>query len=201
MTDKRTYETFITPAGEAVFPWLTKADTQHDSDGIYHVDVSVPFEQAADFIAKLEKIRDEFIATLPVAKQKSLAARAVYIDELTRPTYPEGATDEEKASIRANWEGEPTGNVIFRCKMKAKFRNAEGETFEQEPIVVMADTGERVTDPVYSGSVVRIKGQVVPYTNAASGIAGVTLRMKAAQVIELVSGGGSGGFWTDFEAA
>lgn len=195
----RTYETFVTPAGEAVFPWVTKADTQHDAAGIYHVDLSVPFEAAQDFIAKLERVRDEFVTTLPAAKQKSLIPRPVYIDELTRPDYPEDATDEERAAIREAWEGEPTGNVIFRCKMKAKFSNAEGEVFEQSPIVVHADTGERVTEPVYGGSIMKVKGQIVPYTNAASGMVGVTLRMKAVQVIELVSGGGGTGYWTDFD--
>lgn len=199
MTDRIKYETFITPAGEAVFPWVTKADTMHDKDGIYHVDVSVPFEAAQDLIAKLERVRDEFVATLPVAKQKALAPRQVYIDELTRPEYPEGASDEEKKRIRENWEGEPTGNAIFRCKMKAKFRNADGDVFEQAPVVVLAETGEKIEVPVYSGSILRVKGQIIPYTNAAAGVVGVTLRMKAVQVLELVSGTESTGFWTDFD--
>jgi hypothetical protein len=38
------YESFTTPEGEAVFPWITKADTAHDAAGIFHVDLSVPFE-------------------------------------------------------------------------------------------------------------------------------------------------------------
>jgi hypothetical protein len=200
MTDKPRYEAFTTPAGEAVFPWITKADTQHDPNGVYHVDLSVPAEEAQDFIAKLERVRDEFVATLPTAKQNALAKRPVYMDEMTRPEYPEGASKEQKAAIRDAWEGEPTGNVLFRIKMKAKVTTAEGTTFEQEPVVVSADTGERVESPVYGGSVIRVRGQIVPYTNAAAGIVGVTLRMKAVQVIDLVTGSGdAGGFWTDFE--
>lgn len=196
--DKPKYEAFTTPAGEAVFPWITKADTEHDANGVYHVDLSVPAEEAQDFIAKLERIRDEFVATLPVAKQNALAKKPVYFDELTRPEYPEGASKEEKAAIRNAWEGEPTGNVIFRIKMKAKVTTADGTTFEQSPVVVSADTGEKVEQPVYGGSIIRVRGQVVPYTNAAAGIAGVTLRMKAVQVIELVTGGGGDSFWTEF---
>ena len=201
MADKPMYEAFITPAGEAVFPWLTKADTEHDPNGIYHVDLSVPGEIAQDFIAKLERVRDEFIATLPVAKQNALAPKPVYFDELTRPDYPEESTKEERKAIRDAWEGEPTGNVIFRIKMKAKFTNSDGEVFEQSPVVVSAETGERIESPVYGGSIIKVKGQIVPYTNAAAGIVGVTLRMKAVQVIELVTGSGGSGFWTDFEAA
>lgn len=196
--DKPKYEAFTTPTGEAVFPWISKADTEHDQNGVYHVDLSVPFETAQDFIAKLTRIREEFVATLPVAKQNALAKKPVYMEELTRPEYPEGASKEEKAAIRNAWEGEPTGNVIFRIKMKAKVTTADGTTFEQEPVIVSADTGERVDQPVYGGSIIRVRGQVVPYTNAAAGIVGVTLRMKAVQVVELVTGGGSDSFWTDF---
>jgi len=79
------YEAFTTPAGEAVFPWISKADTEHDANGVYHVDLSVPAEEAQDFIAKLERIRAEFVATLPTVKQKSLALKPVYMEELTRP--------------------------------------------------------------------------------------------------------------------
>lgn len=197
--DRPKYEAFTTPAGEAVFPWITKADTEHDAAGVYHVDLSIPAEEAQDFIAKLERVRDQFIATLPVAKQNALHAKPVYLDELTRPEYPEGASKEERAAIRNAWEGEPTGNVIFRIKMKAKVTTQDGTTFEQSPVVVDAATGEKIEQPVYGGSIIRVRGQIVPYTNAAAGIVGVTLRMKAVQVIELVSGGGGDSFWTDFE--
>lgn len=197
--DKPKYEAFTTPAGEAVFPWITKADTEHDANGVYHVDLSVPAEEAQEFIAKLERVRDEFIATLPTAKQKSLNKKPVYMDELTRPEYPENASKEEKRAIREAWEGEPTGNVIFRIKQKAKVTLQDGTSFEQAPVVVMADTGERCEQPVYNGSTIRVRGQIVPYTNAAAAIVGVTLRMKAVQVIDLVTGGGDGSYWTDFE--
>lgn len=193
------YEAFTTPAGEAVFPWITKPDTEHDQNGVYHVDLSIPAEEAQDFIAKLERVRDEFVATLPVAKQNALAKKPVFFDELTRPEYPENATKEQKAEIRNAWVGEPTGNVIFRIKMKAKVNLADGGSFEQKPVVVSADTGEKIDSPVYGGSILRVRGQVVPYTNAAAGVVGITLRMKAVQVIELVTGGGGDGFWTDFD--
>lgn len=202
MADKKLLEAFTSPAGEAVYPWITRADTTYDATGLYHCDLSVPFELAQNFIAKLEKARDSFIATLPVAKQQSLAPRAVYKEELTRPEYPEGATDEEKQAIRDAWAGEPTGNVIFRCKLKAQVTPKDGDAFTQKPIVVTADTGEAVESPVFGGSIVRVRGQIVPYTNDAAQSVGITLRMKAVQVIELVTGDSSGGgFWTDFDDA
>jgi hypothetical protein len=201
MSDKKPmYDAFTSPAGEAVFPWITRADTTYDATGLYHCDLSVPFELAQDFIAKLESTRDAFIATLPVAKQQALAPRAVYKEELTRPEYPEDASDADKQAIRDAWVGEPTGNVLFKFKLKAKVQPKDGDGWTQKPVVVAADTGEAVESPVFGGSIIRVRGQIVPYTNDAAQAVGVTLRMKAVQVIELVTGDGSGsGFWTDFD--
>lgn len=199
MSEKPKYEAFTSPIGEAVFPWITKADTAHDANGVFKTDLSVPFEAAQEFIAKLEKARDAFVQTLPIAKQKALAPKPVYTEEITRPVYPEGASDEEKQAIRDAWQGEPTGNVLFRFKMKNNVVLKDGTTFSQEPVVVHADTGEAVDGAVYGGSTIRVRGQIVPYKNDAAGIVGLSLRMKAVQVIDLVGGGGDGSFWTDFD--
>lgn len=193
------YKAFVTPVGTAVFPWLTKADTEHDKNGIYHVDVCVPFEQAQPLIAKLEGILADFIGTLPLAKQQAYKARQVFIEELTRPTYPENSTAEQRKAIRDNFIGEPTGNVLFRCKCKAVFQGADGELIKQAPVVVDAATGERIEGPVYGGSTIKVKGQVIPYTNAATSLVGLSLRLKAVQVHDLVTGSGGDGFWTDFD--
>lgn len=199
MADKLQLETFQTPAGEAVFPWLSRMDTQHDASGVYHTDLSLPPEIAEDFIAKLERIRDEFAASLPVAKQQSLTARPVFKLEMTRPEFPENATDDEKSAIKLAHVPEPTGNVLFRFKLKASVQPKNGEAFTQAPVLVMADTGAVCTDPIYGGSIIKVRGQVVPYTNDSAGNFGVTLRMKAVQVLELKTGSGASSHWTDFD--
>ncbi len=184
-------EAFTSPAGVAIYPWLTKADTEHDAAGVFHTDISVAFEDAQAFIAKLEKARDDFTATLGIAKQAALTSKPVYAQEYTRPE--KGATDEEKAAFAP----EVTGNVLFRFKLKNNVTTNAGETFTQTPIIVDAATGAKVEDSVYGGSIIKVRGQIVPYTNAAAGIVGVTLRMKAVQVIDLVTGGGNSAFWTE----
>lgn len=191
--NKPRYQAFISPAGEAVFPWLHKPDTQFDAAGVYKVSLSLPFELAQDFIAKLESARNEFIATLPVAKQRALTPKPVYTMETTRP--PKDATDAEKHAFVP----EETGNVLFLAKMKAKVDLENGDSFTQSPVVVHADTGAAVEEPVYAGSVIRMKGQIVPYVNSSNATVGITLRLKAVQVIDLVTGDGSGAFWSDFE--
>jgi hypothetical protein len=193
-------ETFQSPYGIAVFPWLSKADTKHDASGVYHTDLALPPELAEDFIAKLERIRDEFAASLPQAQQQQLTPRPVSSLEYTRPEYPEGATDAEKTAIKQAHVPELTGNVLFRFKLKASVTPKNGEPFTQAPVIVMADSGAACDKPVYGGSVIRVRGQVVPYTNASAANYGVTLRLKAVQVAELNSGSGesAGTHWTDF---
>lgn len=201
MSDKTPkYEAFVTPPGVAIFPWLTAPDTEHDSSGKYHTMLSIPFEEAQDIIAQLTKVRDDFIQTLPINKQKSLTPKPVYKDEYTRPEYPEGATKEEKKAIRDAWEGELTGNILLSVSMRAQFKTKDNEIVNQKPVVVYADTGAAVEGSVFGGSIIRLKGQIVPYTNAAAGAVGVSLRLKSVQVIEQVSGSGSGSFWTDFDS-
>ena len=126
----------------------------------------------------------------------------MYKIELDRPEIPKDATDEEKKALWDNHEPTPTGNVLFRWKMKAHVNPKEGTPWDQKPIVVMADTGEAVEGPVYGGSTLRVKGQAVPYTAAASGTVGLTLRLRAVRVYELEGGTASGentAFWTDMD--
>ncbi len=180
MSDAPKFEIFTTPVGELVYPWLTRADTRYDPDGVYQTKILMPFENAQDLIARLEGALTDFVGTLDVAKQKTYSQAPVFEEEL----------DED---------GNPTGNVMFKCKLLAKVTPREGEPFTQAPVCVMAENGEAVDKPIYGGSMARIKGQIVPYSNAASKVAGVTLRMRSVQVHELVSGTSDGGaFWTDF---
>lgn len=201
MADKVKFEAFVSPVGTAVFPYLTQPDTRFNSDGVFTVDLSIPKELAQEFIDRLEGSLDSYFKTeLNTTQQMTLAKKPVFNVEYTRPEYPDGASDEEREQIKAAHVPEETGNVLFRIKMNAKFTKRNGQIVEQQPIVVDADSGERITENVWMGSTIRVKGQIVPYVNNAAQVAGLSLRLKAVQVIELVSGSGEGsGFWTDFD--
>jgi hypothetical protein len=181
MSDKPNFEVFTTPVGELVYPWLSRADTRYDPDGVFQTKLLLPFELGQDLIAKLEGTLNSFIETLEVKQQKTLIAASVYEPEL----------DED---------GEDTGNILFRFKLKHNVTPANGDAFEQAPVIIFAEDGAAVTAPVYGGTMARLKGQIVPYTNAASKAVGVTCRLRAVQVHELVTGEGStGAFWSDFD--
>jgi len=197
---KSRYPAFISPVGTAVYPYLITPDVRHNADGIFKVDLALPEELAQEFITRLEGELNEFFSTeLNTTQQTTLAKRAVWQPEFTRPEYPDGASDEERAAIKDAHVPEATGNVVFRMKMNAKFNTRKGDVVEQQPIVVSADTGERVTEHVWTGSTIRAKGQIVPYINNSSQTAGLSLRLKSVQVIDLVTGTGSGAYWNDFE--
>ena len=182
MSEEKTYLSVITtPVGELVYPRLTSPDTRYDPDGVYQTKLLLPFENAQELIAELEGIRDAFIQTLDIKVQKTYTPKPVYEEEL----------DED---------GNATGNVLFKFKLKAKVTKGDGETFTQSPVVVMAEDGSAVTDLVYGGTMARLKAQVAPYTMASSKTAGLTLRVRSCQVHELVTGGGdAGAFWSKYD--
>jgi len=76
MAEKR--QLFVTHKGTAQYPWLNKADTQFDAEGVYKTNLLVPQDQAKELIDQLTQIAsDEF-------GKKASGARMPYkIDEET----------------------------------------------------------------------------------------------------------------------
>ena len=78
--------------------------------------------------------------------------------------------------------GQPTGKVIFKFKNRNR-QNRNGDLWDRKPLLV--DTkGNRCDVDVGGGSKVRIKGELYAWANPALG-AGVSLQMKAVQIVEL----------------
>ncbi len=179
---KPNFEIYTTPVGELVYPWLTRADTRYEPDGVFQTKLLVPFDSpdTQELIARLEGTLTAFVGTLDDKVRNTYTLAKVY----------ENDTDDE---------GVETGNVLFKFKLKNHVTTRAKDTFTQTPVLIMADDGSRVEAPIYGGTMARIKGQIVPYTSGKDKIAGLTLRLRSVQVHELVSGGGDGGaFWSDF---
>ena len=84
-------------------------------------------------------------------------------------------------------------SVEFTFKLKAKVKPQSGADFEQRPKIFDAK-GQPITKhlSVYSGTTMKVAFQVIPYHTNMLGT-GVSLRLKAVQIIELVEGkNGSG---------
>lgn len=169
---------FTTPAGVAVqWPKVTRPDTKFDADGVYSLKLAFDPEDIEDLTQELVAVRDEFLSTLPPAK-----ARKVTIADVT---------DAEEDD-----DGEETGRAILKTKLKAKVTSKKtGESWDQRPRIFDAQ-GRDITDTgdirIGSGSVLKANIEAVPYLMESTRTVGVSLRLRAVQVIKLVEGGGAG---------
>jgi hypothetical protein len=164
---------YKTPKGVAIYPHLNKPDTRFNPDGQYQVKLRIPTKEAEDLIATIDAA---IAAELAKAKKEN----------------PKKAPKEavKPYAVALDDEGNETDETIFSFKAKAVVKLKDGG---QIPVTVKlfdAKGGEFPRDePIWGGSELKIAFNAVPYTTAIAG-SGVSLRIKAAQVINLVSGGG-----------
>lgn len=184
MSTKKKYEQITSPEGIAQFPWLNKPDTKFNPDGDYKVTLALPAKakETKEFIAKLDEAYDAAVEQMKeeLAEKKGAAA-AKKIKLADKPWKPE----EDKDT------GKPTGNILFNFKLKAKVKSRKtDEVYEQSPHIFDAK-GKRiaVVPRIGGGSQVKVSAQLVPFYTAQVG-AGLSMRLKAVQLIELVEFGG-----------
>jgi len=167
---KKRYLRFTTPVGTALWPHLNTPDTKFDKDGSYSVNLILDKEETETIKTQLSKVLEEFIATgESVSKKKA----ALPIKE-----------DKDK-------EGNPTGNYQIKFKLRA-VGQSRGERWEQRPSLFDSQ-GIPLTEDIGNGSKIKVGAEVVPYSTAMAGT-GVSLRLKAVQVIELQSANGGDNF-------
>jgi len=46
----------ITRVGEAVFPYLTKPDTEYNSEGVYHVKLKLKKDKASELVKRINDV-------------------------------------------------------------------------------------------------------------------------------------------------
>lgn len=162
---------YTTPAGIAQYPYLTKPDTKFNPDGEYKISLEIPGAAAQDIVTFLD---EQFAASVAKAKKENAGKK---IKEGDVPY----SIDED------------SGKVTVRFKLKAKVTPKQGDPFEQRPAIFDAKGKPMGADAkIGGGSKVKVAYELVPYYTAIAG-AGVSLRLKAVQVIDLVefSGGAS----------
>lgn len=162
---------YTTPAGIAQYPYLTKPDTKFNPDGEYKISVEIPGAAAQDIVTFLD---EQFAASVAKAKKENPGKK------IKEGDVPYSVNDD-------------TGKVTVRFKLKAKVTPKQGDPFEQRPALFDAKGKPIGADAkIGGGSKVKVAYELVPYYTAIAG-AGVSLRLKAVQVIDLVefSGGAS----------
>lgn len=167
------YQNVVTPSGVAIYPHLINPDTKFNPIGEYKVSLSLVEDEATPIIEKINVALEQAKEMIPEGKKAKEAELPYFIEK-----------DED---------GNQTNRYVFKFKMKAKINTKDGRTIEMSP-KIFDSQGKLIKglDSIWGGSTLRVSADLVPFYVAAVG-AGVTLRLKAVQVIELVKGGGSDG--------
>ena len=163
-----------TPQGKAAWPHLNKPDTKFDKDGIYSINLRLPREDAEGVVNTIKDVLKESVESAK-KEQKGKKVKVA-------PLPIKDVEDEQ---------GNPTGEVEIKFKLRAVGQSG-GDSWEQKPAIFDA-SGKPMTETVGSGSTVKVGCEVVPYYTSMAG-AGVTLRLKAVQVLDLVEYTGGGDF-------
>ena len=147
-----------TETGVAHYPYIFTADTQFDKRGVFSVKLVLNDEDAKPIVKLYEE-------TLKARQQKE---------------------NTEKRSAHNQYKVLKEGGIEFKFKLIQKVTMKDGTDFEQRPKILNADKTIAEEQPVYSGSKMKIAFQAVSWANNLQGV-GVTLRMKAVQLIDVVT--------------
>lgn len=160
--------------GKSLWTKVFEPDTRFVPEGEYSTQIVVPEAEAADVCEQLEALAkakfDEAVKDNPKLKNV-LSMRPV-----SEPEYDDN--------------GNETGNVVFKTKLKARIKSRSGETYSQSVSVVDAKkTPMDGSQMVGNGSTIKVAVEPVPYVMQSTKQVGVSLRLKALQVLSLVEYG------------
>ena len=157
--------TNISEIGEAIYPHLNKPDVRFSEAGEFKVTLKVAKSDATEMLKSYDKAIED---SLKLAEQNNKGKK---IKDAPKPY-----TEENNF-------------VFFKYKMKATGVNQKTkEKFSQKPQLFDAKKNPiPLSTIIWGGSKMRVAYNLVSYFTPMLG-AGITARLKAVQVIELVEG-------------
>ena len=163
---------YTTPVGTAKYPYLLKPDTKFDERGTYKVDLIVTPAEASTIKAVATKLASAFkkedLESNPSRKKWGL--HLPLLDDVDQ-------------------DNESTGKKVARFKQAATIRTRDGREI-QKSILLFDSQGNRISDVnPYSGTRMSVAYTMSAYANPTGKTYGVTFRLVAVQIIELVQGG------------
>jgi hypothetical protein len=183
--ERQKLERVVTPAGVARWPALSKPKNKYQSEELeYVVDVIIGSAESKSLRHKLDDATDE-------AFQSFKAKYAGKKDKKGKPIKVEKA--DSPYGLVFDDEGNETGDYFFKIRCNAQGKTKNGEVFNFKPALFDAK-GKPLSKSVNIGGGTTLKAsfEIVPYYVGSSGKAGVSLRLKAVQVLDLVQFGGGG---------
>jgi len=164
-----------TPVAKLKYPKLIEPETKFNPEGVYKATAIIDSAEAAALADALDDLLTRHKASLkqqdPSKKDWKLADLPYGYEEI---------------------DGKPC--FVIKTKMKAKGIDRDGRAWSSVP-ALFDSKGQPVRDReslkgMWSGTVAKVNFEACPFYQAALG-AGITLRLKAVQIIDLVEGGGS----------
>lgn len=158
---------YVTPVGEAHYPWLNKPDTKFNPDGVYKVVMTFKKSPELDFMLKdLEKLLDGF-----------------YEETINNPKNAKNKTKITKADIY-ELVGEKGDLISMKFKQNAIIKSMNGEF--NAHIALFDSKGKPCPEAqIGGGSRIKVCFTAAPYYVPSSKVCGLTFRPVAVQVIEL----------------
>lgn len=158
------------PKGTAVWPWLNEPDTRWNEVGTYSVTLKMDAQTAEPFLAKLKEFYKEGYTECLKEQGKN---------KLKNATMPWFNVEDD--------QGNETGEIGFKFKNNASY-DYDGKKVETR-VQLIDSQRNPVTAKVGGGSTIRVGFEPYVWFVGSQGV-GMTLRLKVAQVLELVEYGG-----------
>ena len=163
-----------TAKGKAFWTYAFTPDTKFDAYGKYHTKFRIGGQEAIDLAKRVDDLLDQSLAeaTENSPQKKIKKNNTVYTEVL----------DDN---------GTPTGELEFAFKQNAVITKKDKTTMNMR-VAVFDAKGKPITSPVEVGNGSTVKVSYDPYKWVTPTLgAGVTLRFKGLQIIELVERSGS----------
>lgn len=170
---------FVTPKGIAIYPYLITPDVEYNADGEYKV-----------------KLRLKPEGNVTTANGKPLGTVEDFLQEKAEEALEQMKADNPKVKNMKQADlpyevDDETGDVLVNFKLRAVGKTRDGEVFTQSPMLFDKKGKPFDGEQIWGGSTLKVSFEVIPFYTKLIG-AGITLRLKAAQVVELVAGGAAG---------
>lgn len=177
---RKKLEPLPTPKGIGRWLFIHKAQPKYKKpeETEFSAQIVLTKQDALPIVKKLtdiaERARQEAIAEATKPKDK----KAISEYQLSLPINPEEDDD-----------GNETGNYVLKAKQN-EFIVGKGGKQRMKIAVVDAQLKPTKANPG-TGSTIRLKTDIVPFVMPATEKVGVSLRLKAVQIIDLVAYGGA----------
>ena len=168
------------PIGALRYPRITEPDYKFDADGVYSTRLILPQHKAVVLMERIDAgIADKFKETVEAVREEKGAAAAKKVKQ----------ADPPYAMVLDDDTGEETGDVEFRLKLKAIGRDKSSGREWQNKVVIFDGHRQPIKAGinVWGGTEAVVAFDLIPYHTDMVG-AGISLRLRAVQIIKLVNG-------------